>query len=695
MIRICWSKRKEKNMNTTSEISHKPLILAPAGSRPSFLAALAAEADGIYCGLKAFSARMAAINFSIEELIPLADLAREKNTKLLITLNSLLKPGETEDAGRMVRALSDKVRPDALIIQDLGFVPLIRQAGFTGEIHLSTLANVTFSRALGMVREKLQVDQVVIPRELNIDEIKGLAGACPKGLGLEIFVHGALCYGVSGRCYWSSFMGGKSGLRGRCVQPCRRVYAQEKARAKFFSCLDFSVDVLTKVLLEIPQIRGWKIEGRKKGPHYVYYTVSAYQILRDSGRDPQAKKDALTLLERALGRPATHYNFLPQRPQNPVSTEAHTGSGMMIGRVKGGGGKSFLVPREALLAGDVLRIGYEDESGHGIQRVGKYIPKHGRLHLKAGSGRGPDRETPVFLVDRMEAALKEKIDGVGVQMAGIPLGAELTTEEGGQRSEVGGQRSAAGERKGNGIVLKRGKGNRGAGGVQEMTVFRRLVRHRAPGLPGYWLSEETAAAISSDRSGQIFWWLPPVIWPEDEDKWASLIQQALQGGARRFMLNAPWQTAFFQEPKRCQLWAGPFCNTANPPALSVLKGLGFFGAVVSPELGENEMLALPGESPIPLGVVTAGGFPLSVSRTLAENIKPEILFTSPKGEGAWAKQYGSDYWVFPNWKFDLTEKRPALEAAGYKLFVSLSEPIPKGVEMKQRPGIWNWHVGLR
>lgn len=674
-----------------------PLILAPAGGRESFLAALAAEADGIYCGLKTFSARMAAANFSMEELAPLADLAREKHTKLLITLNTLLKPGETEDAGKMVRGLVEMVRPDALIIQDLGFLPLIRRAGFSGEVHLSTLANVTHARALELVREKFRVDQVVIPRELSIDEIKLLAESCPKGLGLEMFVHGALCYGVSGRCYWSSFFGGKSGLRGRCVQPCRRIYVQEKERARYFSCMDFSVDVLAKVLLDIPRICGWKIEGRKKGPHYVYYTVSAYKLLRDHGRDPRAKKDALTLLERALGRPGTHYNFLPQRPQNPVSTDVHTGSGLLIGRVKGGG-KAFLTPREPLLSGDVLRIGYEDEPGHSIQRVGKYVPGHGRLYLKSFSGGGPSVETPVFLVDRMEAALKDRMEALRVWVEG-------RKEEGiGAREEGRGKKRRNMDRVSESCEgFMRPSSKRGdlpsSIGFQsrrkkplEITVFHRLVEKQGP--VGYWLSPETLPAVSRDASGRITWWLPPVVWPEDEAEWAALVERALYGGARRFVLNAPWQAAFFPRPDKLLLWAGPFCNTANASALSVLKGLGFSGAIVSPELGGNEMLALPGESPLSLGVVVAGGFPLCVSRSLSEKLKPETLFISPKGEGAWVRRHGSDYWVFPNWNYDLTEKRPMLQAAGFELFVSLREPLPKGVEMKKRPGVWNWDVGL-
>jgi putative protease len=676
------------------------MILAPAGSRQSFLAALAAGADGIYCGLKTFSARMAANNFTMDELASLGDLARQQGTKLYITLNSLLKPGEPQEAALMVNELVGKVGPDAMIIQDLGFIPLIRRAGFAGEIHLSTLANVTFARALSMVQDTLGVDQVVIPRELDIDEIKQLAQSCPRGLGLEMFIHGALCYGVSGRCYWSSFLGGKSGLRGRCVQPCRRIYRQDEERAKFFSCLDFSVDVLAKVLLDIPQIRTWKIEGRKKGPHYVYYTVTAYRMLRDHGRDPQTKRDALSLLERALGRPGTHYNFLPQRPQNPIRTDAQTGSGMMVGRVKGGGKKAYLAPREALLAGDMLRIGYEDESWHGVQRVGKYVPKHGRLYLNAPKGRGPGPEvgTPVFLVDRIEAALKEKIRGYEGPAAG-GQGSEGGKDGGRKRKTVSSDGSFRPPSEGSGrppsIGSRQRKKRRGTRQPSDLTVFRRFVKRRGPGMTGYWLSPETGAAAAGDRSGKIFWWLPPVIWPKEEDAWASLIRRAVGGGARRFVLNAPWQTAFFKEPGTCRLWAGPFCNTANPQALSVLKDLGFSGAVVSPELGEAEVLALPGESPLPLGVVVSGGFPLSISRVLADSIKPETLFASPKGEGAWARRYGNDYWIFPDWKFDLTEKRPALAAAGYELFISMSEPVPRGMGLKKRPGVWNWKVGLQ
>ena len=228
------------------------MILAPAGNKASFLAALAAGADAVYCGLKQLSARMEAKNFTFEELAGLTDLAHSRGSRVFVTINTLIKPGELNQAGKMLDDLNRRIHPDALIIQDPAVIELARQTGFSGELHLSTLANCGFAAALSLISRIRGVTRVVLPRELNIDEIKQLAEACPDNIGLEVFVHGALCYGVSGRCYWSSFLGGKSGLRGRCVQPCRRLYRQEGGPKRYFSCQDLSLDVLVKVLLSVP-----------------------------------------------------------------------------------------------------------------------------------------------------------------------------------------------------------------------------------------------------------------------------------------------------------------------------------------------------------------------------------------------------------------------------------------------------------
>jgi putative protease len=660
-------------MSKEPEISPRPSILAPAGNKASFLAALAAGADEIYCGLRQFSARMEAKNFSIEELVPLTMLAHNKGVKVYVALNALLKPNDLNIAGELLRQLERHVKPDGIIIQDLGFVQLARQTGFSGELHLSTLSNVSFSAALQKVQKSLGIHRVVLPRELNIDEIKAMAVACPKGLGLEVFVHGALCYAISGRCYWSSYFGGKSGLRGRCVQPCRRIYNQNEQKKRFFSCQDLSLDVLVKVLRTIPQIRTWKIEGRKKGPHTVFYTVKAYRILRDYGTDPKMKKEALHMLSYALGRSGTHYNFLPQRPQNPIRINSQTGSGLLVGAVKGTKQKPFLNPREELLPGDLLRLGYEDELWHGTIRVGKYVPKGGRLFLKPTLKKNPEKKIPVFLIDRQEKDLEDMVSKLEKELPKTPV------------------------IKSNAFVFvarrpkKSGKKN---GTISDLRVYRRTDKTKRHGTSGLWLSDQAVKKLPKKLWTRIWWWLPPVIWPDDEKKLKGLVDSVLNKDAKIFVLNAPWQTTLFTHLKGMDLWAGPFCNIANVLALKTLASLGYKGAIVTPELGQKDFLSLPEQSPLPLGIVLSGNWPLCISRALSNDLQTETSFTSPKGEAAWVKKYESDYWVFPNWKLDLGIKRKALEKAGYRLFVHFLEPIPKDVALKKRPGLWNWELEL-
>ena len=656
-----------------TEINY-PLILAPAGNKGAFLAALAAGADAIYCGLKHFSARMEAKNFTLSELSGLVNLAHARNTQVYVTLNTLLTNADLENIGQTLTQLTQQVGPDAIIVQDLSLIELVRQSGFKGEVHLSTLANGSCAAALQLIRRNLKVARMVLPRELNIDEIKLLAKACPSDLKLEVFVHGALCYGVSGRCYWSSYLGGKSGLRGRCVQPCRRRYSHAERTGRLFACRDLSLDVLVKVLKSIPAVNTWKIEGRKKGPHYVYYTVQAYRLLRDHGHEPQRKKEALALLAYALGRDATHYNFLPQRPQNPVPSGEPTGSGLLIGRVRGPRHNPYLVPREALIPGDVLRIGYEDDAWHQIKRLTQAVPAKGRLHLRTAQAKTPLKATPVFLVDRREKDLETQL--VELERELDDVGARPTTQSSSFR-------------------VRLPQGPKGRPPALDLNVYRQHMNREASTATGFWLTPDNQLRLPPQQASRVWWWLPPVTWPAFEQETAAQVGQMQQHGARNFVLNAPWQIAWFEKARHLNLWAGPFCNVANALAIKVLTGLGFNGVIVSPELSRKDYLALPRHSQLPLGLVVSGNWPLCISRALSDEITLDKPFTSPKGEQGWVRRYGSDYWVYPNWRIDLRAEQKALVKAGYSLLVDLQEPIPPGIKMKTRQGMWNWRIGLR
>jgi putative protease len=656
------------------QMTVKPEILAPAGDRDSFLAAVSAGAEAVYCGLKHFSARMEAENFSVTELAGLADVARSKGTKLYLAMNSLVKPDEPAQAGRLLDRIARRVRPEALIVQDLAMIELARQTGFSGALHLSTLANVSQPAALAPVRKKFGLERVVLPRELSIDEIKAMSQARPEGLELECFVHGALCYAVSGRCYWSSYLGGKSGLRGRCVQPCRRLYKPAGGPEKrHFSCLDLSLDILAKTLLDVPGLAGWKIEGRKKGPHYVFYTVKAYQLLREQPDDPSAKKTAQELLERALGRPSSHFFFLPQRPHTPIRTDLDQGSGLFVGRTsRSKGGRPQLKPRQELLPKDRLRFGTQDQPGHFVYTVSKYLPKGSLVTLPKAAEKTP-QGTPAFLVDRREPELQSRISALAGELERFrqtkPAGSSFTPE----------------------LPRPLAKAIK----TRHMHVFSgRLPHGKRSGLTGLWLSRASLDGPSKTVLPKLWFWLPPVIWPDEERTWRNLLDMAIGRGARQFVLGAPWQIGLFSRTDRLELWAGPFCNLANPLAMQELAKAGLTGAFISPELSRQDLLALPAAAPLPLGMVLKGLWPLCVSRITPPELKTGQSLHSPKKEGSWLLKSGQTIYHYPAWPIDLEEKTEELQSAGYAVLAHLHTARPKTVARAKRTSSFNWGLSL-
>lgn len=712
----------------------KPEILAPAGDKSSFLAGLAAGADATYVGLKNFSARAGADNFSISELSQMVNLANEYGKKINIAFNSLVKPNDILAVGRLFKRLARDVKPNALIIQDAGLIDIARQAGFEGEMHLSTLANITHPKALENAYN-LGANRVILPREINIDELRLIAENCPKDLSLELFIHGALCFCVSGRCYWSSYMGGKSGLRGRCVQPCRRVYKQKSREGRYFSSQDFSLDVLVKTLLSIPQINCWKIEGRKKGPHYVYHTVLAYKLLRDEGN--AAKKEAEKLLAMALGRPSTHSLFLPQNKQTVTAPEENTGSGLLVGKIqfdvveekkkekkapqKGKNNHSqtrqnlslpYFKPYIPLIAKDLLRIGYEDDPWHATIAVSRSIPKAGSFTIKGERHKTPKAGTPVFLIDRKEPELLAELSQWEKKLDAMPHAQSSSVDFTPHLPKP------CQARKGLNInvrvSLPQGKETKAA----------------RSSLTGLWLSPSTVRAVSRTLAPRISWWLPPVIWTNEEHIWQKTIIEAVRNGALHFVCNEPWQIAFFQNypaftcrfenfgqetekgktnvpnspsskikvPRggktnqgdtRLHLTAGPFCNIANASMIALLKRMGFDDAIVSPELSRDDFLLLPRQSSLPLGFVLEGFWPMGLSRHDPLYLKNNMPFESPKGEQFWTRKYGQNLWIYPAWPMDLSAHRAELEHAGYSFFVKLEEHCPNEQERKSSEFNWN------
>ena len=252
------------------KVDHTIELLAPAGSYEAFEAALGAGADAVYVGGPEFGARAYAHNFTQEELMKAIDVAHIHGKKLYLTVNTLLKNRELQE--RLFEAL----RPlyecglDAVIVQDLGVFRFIHENFPDLHIHASTQMTVTGPEGMKFLEEQ-GATRVVAARELSLHELSAMHRTSP--IEIEAFIHGALCYSFSGQCLMSSMLGGRSGNRGRCAQPCRLSYQVREEKGHYSNQKDFcplslkdicTIDILPEILKA--GVVSLKIEGRMKQP---------------------------------------------------------------------------------------------------------------------------------------------------------------------------------------------------------------------------------------------------------------------------------------------------------------------------------------------------------------------------------------------------------------------------------------------
>ena len=269
-----------------------PELLAPAGDMDCLYAAVAAGADAVYVGGKRFGARAFAKNFDIDELASAVRYCRLNEVKLYVTLNTLIEDREMADAVAYAAELY-RIGVDALIVADLGVVSAIRRYVPDLELHASTQMSVHSS--LGAVAAaELGVSRVVVARELSLENIRSVVENSPTEI--EVFLHGALCVCHSGQCLFSSMVGGRSGNRGECAQPCRLPFNNGKYP---LSLRDLSLADHIPALIE-SGVASLKIEGRMKSPDYVYTVTKIYRRLLDEGR--AANADERELLRCAFSR---------------------------------------------------------------------------------------------------------------------------------------------------------------------------------------------------------------------------------------------------------------------------------------------------------------------------------------------------------------------------------------------------------
>jgi U32 family peptidase len=286
---------------------HVPRLLAPAGDVSAFKAAVSAGADEIYFGLPKFNARMNATNITADTLPELLTLAHRRGVRVFLTTNVLFVESELPELVDLAGSAID-AGVDGFIVQDYGVLRVLVRTFPGVELHASTQMTTHNSGQVEFLA-KFGVRRINLARELSLQQIELISAfAHTLGVETEVFVHGAYCLSFSGQCYMSSFMGGLSGNRGLCFQPCRRAYRSPGHDERTPISADFPLSLKDNSAfagagaLAAAAVDSLKIEGRMKGVHYVYSTVSAWRRQLDRLATGESPAEWDERLDRVFNR---------------------------------------------------------------------------------------------------------------------------------------------------------------------------------------------------------------------------------------------------------------------------------------------------------------------------------------------------------------------------------------------------------
>lgn len=669
-------------------------LLAPAGNVENFLAAIEAGADSVYIGAPGINARNLSRDLTLEEIGGMIRYGHEKGCKVYLAANSLILEGEVSHALRTLAAL-EELGPDALIVQDLALLHLA-QHHFPGfSLHASTLLGAHNSDITYYLSE-LGCSRVVLARELTLEEILSIAERTQ--VELEVFVHGAMCYSYSGLCLFSSFLGGKSGLRGRCVQPCRRAYGLKKGKGKkgtkgsrggrttagqyLFSMNDLEGFRAVKSLQK-SGVASLKIEGRLRSANYVSKIVQAYRLVldADSSRYEDALREAGELAVQALGRKTSEGYFHTSFPQDLVAPHHSGNLGLHLGSFKSLRSSNDITLGKIRLKngveqGDRLRLHFE-KTGDRKSFTLRQMHHEGKEVPTAQSG---------HQVSLMLPGLEEHLITSKVELYKID-GAEELREKGDfekrkkeARIQLNAFRVQEKRRRGGKLLFddsvkppplahrRKGRIQLGRNGVDKalkMDVWLRadspriaLAHH--PFQPDFYLFDITREMVTQaskikkhygKNSHRIIWSLPLVVHDHLYHTVRKQIITLIRMGFARFQISHRGQVLFFHN-QRVRLFGNYSLNISNSLALESVAQDGLLGSQVAIELDRDALFAMVSKfhektgaqersgrkDAFKIGLTVYGAPPLFTTRFPGNNVSNRRPLVSPKGEEFVVKQ---------------------------------------------------------
>ncbi|HWP80283.1 MAG TPA: U32 family peptidase [Candidatus Acidoferrum sp.] len=580
----------------------KPLLLAPAGSMEALRAAVKGGADAVYLGGARHNARQFAANFDEGELREASALCRAAGVKLFVTVNTLVTDRELNSMRPYIEFLCT-LPVDAVIVQDLGLLRRIKSWAPDLPVIASTQAALNSLPAVEL-GAKLGFTSAVTGRELDAAALAKLAASSP--IPIEMFVHGALCFSVSGQCYLSAVLGRRSANRGRCAGPCRLPYAVGGGKSRHMLSLKDNCLAASLGKIEKTGVSALKIEGRMKRPEYVYSTTRLYRALLDEGRRPtKAELECLEGIFSRSGFTSAYFDGAPSRDMFGMRDESPSPRG-----------EALLARETALLAKAELpqrQLPVTFEFALEKDRPARLTAVNGDSRVTV-EGEVPQAaiSRPTTLEDA--AAALGKTGGTGFVCAGVegrvdeglmlPRAAlnALRREALDKLSALDTQHAAIpcnGQEPAAPVDVPQGE-------TKLFGVFTRLgqVPQNAPldlvFLPLSELAarpkEVTAAGLALGAD------LPHVGVPD--------LAPAIAAGAKAVLIHNLGQLEV-AKASGLDVYGGPELNAFNSDTLQTFAGLGLTGATLSFELSFAQQRDLT--RPLPCGLVAYGRLPLMTS----------------------------------------------------------------------------------
>ncbi len=639
---------------THQKTNKKTELLAPVGSLESFFAALENGADAVYCGLKDFSARAKAKNFTLDEVAKMTTHAHHQHRQLYVALNTLIQEKELP---QLVGILADLtgIGIDGLIIQDLGVWRLAKKYFPQLPLHASTQLAVHNAAGVKML-EQMGFTRAVLARELSLAEIGAIRQQ--STIELEHFVHGALCFSVSGQCLFSSAVSGMSGNRGRCAQPCRRKYLNREQPGYHFSTSDFSALSSVPQLLKAGVI-SLKIEGRMKSADYVARVVSAYRLVLDapeSGRK-QAMQEAEEQLALSFGRQATK-GFLSGSVPAGIADSSKQGTlGKHLGQVTSlRGGMLGFETNDRLHVGDRIRIQPQnDQAGTGFTVRELWIEQKKLKVVKAGDFvrvRIPDKGGFFQQGD--------KVFKVGGKAAFTmsPESCRATLEQVAVVEKSPAQKESLAQARAQGLASLLPASAPQAPSAQTLTVRGRGTQDfRVLDEPGVAelelpLTPEAMAGLKkvdhhrTDWQGRVIWEIPPMLFGGEWDEYRRAVGMLAGQGFCKFRINNLGHFPLFGGLSGLTLLGGFRCYILNSQAALGWQELGLAELTVNLEDDRKNLQELfrRADHLPPMAVTVYSPLVVMLSRIPVRGVRPGAVLRAEGGEG---------YRVFPH--HDLTE----------------------------------------